>query len=75
MSASLTPELGRNQRLVGDDRGRVAADLLRRYRTGASIRQICEQTGYSIGRVRRLLVEAGVEFRGRGGNHGRRTAP
>jgi Helix-turn-helix domain len=61
------PELQPGQRLSGPERDQVGADLLRRYRAGSSIRQICGETGYSIGRVRRLLVDAGVQFRGRGG--------
>jgi hypothetical protein len=61
------PQLRQGQRLPGPERKRIGADLLRRYETGDSIRQICLQTGYSIGRVRRLLIEAGVKFRTRGG--------
>jgi hypothetical protein len=64
-----TPALEPHQRLVGERRDRVAVELLRQYERGRSIREICERTGYSIGRVRRLLVEAGVVFRDRGGKH------
>jgi hypothetical protein len=71
-----TPKLQPGQRLSTPQRDDIGADLLQRYDAGSSIRQICEQTGYSIGRVRRLLVEAGVEFRGRGGgNRARRQTP
>jgi Helix-turn-helix domain len=66
-----TPELGRNQRVTGTERTKLGNELLKRYQKGASIREICSETGYSIGRVRRLLVDAGVEFRGRGGTQGR----
>ena len=66
-----TPDLARNQRVTGPDRENLSGELLKRYQDGASIREICGETGYSIGRVRRLLVDAGVEFRGRGGTHGR----
>lgn len=66
-----TPDLARNQRVTGADREKLSGELLKRYQKGASIREICADTGYSIGRVRRLLVDAGVEFRGRGGTHGR----
>ena len=66
-----TPELARNQRVTGAERTKLSNELLRRYQKGASIREICSDTGYSIGRVRRLLVDAGVEFRGRGGTQGR----
>ena len=63
------PKLQPGQRLSTAQRDDIGADLLQRYKAGSSIRQICGQTGYSIGRVRRLLVEAGVEFRGRGGGN------
>ncbi len=66
-----TPELARNQRVTGPEREKLCNELLKRYQRGQSIREICAETGYSIGRVRRLLVDAGVEFRGRGGTHGR----
>jgi len=61
------PSLPRGKRLRDQERSDVAAELLRRYNSGQSIRDICAETGYSIGRVRRLLEEAGVEFRRRGG--------
>jgi Helix-turn-helix domain len=68
-----TPRLERGRRLRNDERGTTAAELLKRYESGRSIREICGETGYSIGRVRRLLEEAGVNFRSRGGaTRGRR---
>jgi N6-adenosine-specific RNA methylase IME4 len=43
------------------------ADKLReRYESGASVRTLSKETGYSLGRVRGLLTRAGTEFRGRG---------
>ncbi len=66
-----TPDLARNQRVTGPERSKLSSELLKRYERGQSIREICTETGYSIGRVRRLLVDAGVEFRGRGGIQGR----
>jgi hypothetical protein len=69
------PELRRGQRLSGAERAGVGLDLLRRYQAGLSIRQICAETGYSIGRVRRLLIDAGVRFRSRGGGPRPRRAP
>jgi DNA-directed RNA polymerase specialized sigma24 family protein len=62
-----TPTLRRGQRLPENQRGKIGAELLRRYEQGRSVREICAETGYSIGRVRRLLQEAGVTFRARGG--------
>jgi hypothetical protein len=62
-----TPSLRRGQRLSEKQRHKIGSDLLRRYEQGRSVREICAETGYSIGRVRRLLLEAGVTFRARGG--------
>jgi len=65
------PALAKRHRISGADRDKLGKRLLTEYQAGKSIRQICAATGYSIGRVRRLLIDAGVEFRGRGGR--RRT--
>ena len=62
-----TPPLRRGQRLAKKQRGKIGGELLQRYEQGRSVREICAETGYSIGRVRRLLLEAGVTFRARGG--------
>jgi hypothetical protein len=64
---SKTPSLRRGQRLPENQRGKIGTELLRRYEQGRSVREICAETGYSIGRVRRLLQDAGVTFRARGG--------
>lgn len=45
---------------------RVARILADEYVKGASVQQISTQSGYSITRVRSLLVKGGVELRGRG---------
>lgn len=63
------PELDKNRRLSGPARTEIAQALLDEYNGGKSVRQIRDDTGYSIGRVRRLLIEAGVQFRERGGSH------
>lgn len=68
-----TPELTPHQRVTGEFRAALGAQLRKRYEAGASIRTIRDETGYSLGRVRGLLLDAGVEFRGRGGAN-RRTA-
>ena len=60
------PRLDARKRLSPGQRKAIAAELLRRYEAGKSIRDICAETGYSIGRVRGLLTEAGVAFRSRG---------
>jgi DNA-directed RNA polymerase specialized sigma24 family protein len=62
-----TPSLRRGQRLSAKQRDKIGAELLKRYEHGRSVRELCAETGYSIGRVRRLLIEAGVTFRSRGG--------
>ena len=65
--AAKLPQLQKNMRMPDAERKRVGEALLREYDKGRSIREICAETGYSIGRVRRLLIDAGVQFRGRGG--------
>ncbi|MBK3589504.1 hypothetical protein JHN49_39970, partial [Streptomyces sp. MBT57] len=44
-----------------------AADLKKKYDSGASIRALAEETGRSYGFVHRMLSESGVTLRGRGG--------
>jgi Helix-turn-helix domain len=61
------PRLDRGRRMPYADRTAAGAELLKGYQAGKSVRQLCAETGYSIGRTRRLLIEAGVEFRSRGG--------
>lgn len=46
--------------------GRIAKVLAEEYRSGLSIRQIADETEYSITRVRSLLARANVELRARG---------
>jgi predicted transcriptional regulator len=57
----------------GAERDKVAADLKSKYEAGASIRALAEQTGRSYGGVHRLLADAGVMFRSRGGAARKRT--
>lgn len=63
-----TPTLARHARVTGTARQELAAELAARYEAGESIRQLCASTGYSIGRVRGLLITGTVTFRGRGGS-------
>ncbi|HEU0086250.1 MAG TPA: helix-turn-helix domain-containing protein [Pseudonocardiaceae bacterium] len=65
------PDLRRGQRLPDAERAKLGRQLVKRYEAGLSVREICAETGYSIGRVRRLLQEGGVEFRPRGGAQAR----
>ncbi|MCP2259262.1 hypothetical protein LX15_002963 [Streptoalloteichus tenebrarius] len=54
-------------RITGRLRQQVAADLKKKYEKGASIRSLARSTGRSYGFVHRILIEAGVQLRGRGG--------
>lgn len=55
--------------LTGEAREALAEQLAARYRAGESVRVLAASTRRSYGMVHRLLEEAGVEFRPRGGNH------
>jgi hypothetical protein len=55
--------------VVGVTRAELAAELGAQYDNGANIRQLAEQTGRSYGFVHRLLVDADVTLRGRGGDN------
>jgi hypothetical protein len=54
-------------RVIGVDRSRLGTVLGKRYDSGESIRSLAASTGRSYGFVHRLLREAGVELRRRGG--------
>ena len=51
----------------GTARDKLAADLRKKYEKGQSIRSLAEGTGRSYGFVHRLLLDAEVPLRGRGG--------
>lgn len=59
--------LGKNVRITGAARDKVAADLKKKYGQGKSIRELAEMCGRSYGFVHRLLSESDVKLRGRGG--------
>ncbi|MFB8267428.1 helix-turn-helix domain-containing protein [Streptomyces sp. NPDC055955] len=59
--------MDKGKRITGAARDQVAADLKAAYEGGASIRSIAESTNRSYGFVHRILTEAGVTLRGRGG--------
>jgi hypothetical protein len=61
------PNLRPGQRVSPEEQKRLGNLLVKEYEAGKSIRQLCAQTGYSIGRMRRLLQAGGVEYRSRGG--------
>lgn len=62
-------------RVTGAARDTLARDYRIRYEAGASIRALSEESGRSYGFVHRLLGEAGVEFRSRGGATRRTRVP
>jgi hypothetical protein len=53
--------------MPGPERDRVAVELKAGYEAGASIRALAQEAGCSYGGVHRLLMDAGVIFRSRGG--------
>jgi len=55
-------------RLGEDEAEEMGLALKQRYESGRSIRELSEETHYSIGRVRNLLAASGTEFRPRGGS-------
>ncbi|MFD0775211.1 helix-turn-helix domain-containing protein [Streptomonospora algeriensis] len=59
--------LKKGTRVTGAERSELASELKRRYDEGESIRSLAASTGRSYGFVHRLLTEAGVTLRGRGG--------
>jgi len=67
-------EIKKGSRVIGDERGKLAADLKGKYESGQSIRLLAEATGRSYGFVHRMLSESGVALRGRGGATRRKTA-
>lgn len=69
-----TTVLPKYRRLVGEERQKVAKDLARRYTAGADIRTLAAETGKSYGFTHRILVEAGVTLRPRGGARRRKAA-
>ena len=62
------PLLEPHARLVGDDAQPVAYALRSKYENGHSIRELSEETSYSIARVRGLLRMAATPLRSRGGS-------
>jgi predicted transcriptional regulator len=65
--ARVAETLKKGSRVTGPAREKLAADLKRKYEAGQSIRSLAEETGRSYGFVHRMLSEADVTLRGRGG--------
>ena len=64
----------RAARVTGQEREQLARSLEAQYRAGASIRELSASTGRSYGFIHRMLSEAGVPLRGRGGATRDRTS-
>lgn len=62
-----TATVKKGARITGVAREKLAADLRKKYEKGQSIRALAEGTGRSYGFVHRLLLDAEVPLRGRGG--------
>lgn len=60
------PKLEPHERMSGWLSDRIARILVEEYEAGASVQQLADSSGYSITRVRALLVRGGANFRGRG---------
>ncbi|WP_312856657.1 helix-turn-helix domain-containing protein [Phytoactinopolyspora halotolerans] len=63
----MAEKLVKGARISGGTRDKLATDLKKQYESGKSIRELASETGRSYGFVHRLLSEAGVTLRGRGG--------
>ncbi|MFD9443440.1 helix-turn-helix domain-containing protein [Streptomyces sp. NPDC060001] len=59
--------MGKGRKISGAERDKLAADLKKAYDSGVSIRALAEGSGRSYGFVHRLLTDAGVVLRARGG--------
>jgi hypothetical protein len=64
----------RAARVTGKERAELARSLETKYRAGASIRELSASTGRSYGFIHRMLTDAGVQLRGRGGATRDRTS-
>lgn len=64
----ILPQLLPNEHLDLDRAGAIGVELRARYESGMSVRQLAEETGYSIQRIRTLLNASGAAMRPRGRN-------
>jgi predicted transcriptional regulator len=60
-------KVAKGARIAGVERERLTSTLRTQYEAGASLRELAEETGRSYGFVHRILTDAGVTLRGRGG--------
>lgn len=63
---AMLPPLVPNAHVGGEVAEAIAAEIGRRYMSGRSVRELAEDTGYSIQRVRSLLDRSGTQMRSRG---------
>jgi N6-adenosine-specific RNA methylase IME4 len=62
----ILPEFRANQHIDESVACALSLELKKRYETGSSVREISEETGYSIQRVRSLLISSSTKMRPRG---------
>jgi hypothetical protein len=63
----MTTKLKKHARITGPQREQIGAKLKEAYEKGTSLRALAELNGRSYGFVYRVLIEAGVQMRSRGG--------
>ena len=63
----MTIKLKKHARITGPQRELLGAKLKKAYEKGTSLRALAELNGRSYGFVYRVLIEAGVQMRSRGG--------
>lgn len=57
----------KQQRILGEARDRIRAQIARKYERGMSIRALAAETGRSYGFIHRIVTESDVPMRARGG--------
>lgn len=62
-------KINKGYRLTGEERRGVRKSIVAWYENGWSVRRIAEHLGRSYGFVHRMLQEAGVQMRPRGGGN------
>jgi hypothetical protein len=55
-------------RITGANRKAIRGELVKKYKSGATIRGLAAEYGRSYGFMHRMLSESGIALRGRGGN-------
>jgi transposase-like protein len=68
-------ELPRGKRIIGTRLIKVRKAVIKKYKAGASIRQLAELTDRSYGFIQKTLKNAGVKRRPRGGGYRKKVKP